>query len=53
VEEIIVFRKRGSGIILYAPHFFRGIFGFSPMIGCSDMVQEAIAKERFGKQKFP
>jgi len=35
--------KGVRNVILYAPHFFKGIFGFSPVIGCSDMVQEAIA----------
>jgi len=30
-------------VILYVSHFFKDFFVFSPIIGCNDMVQKAIA----------
>ena len=38
-----VLEKRVWNVILYALHFFKGIFDFSPVTGCSDMMSEAIA----------
>jgi len=43
-RDYCVPEKRIQNVILYVPHFLKGIFGFSPMIGCSYIVQEAIAK---------
>jgi len=42
-RDYCVPKKRVRNVILYIPHFFKGIFVFFPMIGYSDMVQEAIA----------
>jgi len=51
-RDYCVPEKRVHNVILYVPHFFKGIFGFSPMIGCSYMVQEAIAKNRTSSQFY-
>jgi len=42
-RDYCVPEKEVQNVILYVLHFFKGIFGFSHVIGCSDMVQEAIA----------
>jgi len=42
-RDYCVPEKEIRNVILYASYFFKGIFGFSPVIGCSDMVQKAIA----------
>jgi len=48
-RDYCVPKKGIQNVILYAIHFFKGIFGFSPVIGCSDMVQEAIVLKEYGK----
>ena len=43
-RDYCVSEKRVQNVILYVPHFFKSIFSFSHIIGCNDMVREAIVK---------
>ena len=47
-RDYCVLEKGVRNVILYVPHFLKDIFGFSPVIKCSDMVHEAIASAHTG-----
>ena len=42
-RDYCVPEKGVHNVILYVPHFSKGIFVFPPLVGCSDMLREAIA----------
>jgi len=52
-RDYCVLEKGVQNVILYTPHFLKGIFGIFPVIGCNDMVQEAIAPNQWSYLNKP